>query len=64
MHSFFSWTETLQIILCIVEIPNILFILYALHNKENKNTLLKTDFKYFCLKYMNRQKMEAEVRFS
>ena len=42
----------------------ILLLLRWLLTRTQISNKSETDFKYFCLKYMNHQKMEAEVCFS
>jgi hypothetical protein len=43
---------------------NILLLLRWVSTRTQISNKSETDFEYFCLKYMNRQKMEAEVCFS
>ena len=42
----------------------ILLLLRWVSTRTQISNKSETDFKYFCLKYMNRQKMEAKVCFS
>ena len=57
-HPFHSLLE-LQLILV-----KILLLLRWVSTRTQISNKSETDFKYFCLKYMNRQKMEAKVCFS